>query len=191
MKDSLVQSVVLTACLTTAVNVFADDFCDEAFVSNLLISLESDNDFKSCNLQSIKEMNHDTSLEIIELLSTLKNNYLESTGDDSYGGEAGNIDLDAPLARTQMISLIDHNAVGGLDQLRVWATDVYSSLKPPKKNIMKLNQAPTLNEEIQERCEVKYRWRKLHALRNQILNCVEKAKETQSETDAEDVTGGG
>ena len=181
MKNKPVITVFLIVVMFNMTNAHADDFCDEAFVSNLLIALESDDDFQSCNLESIKKTNRNTALEIIELLTTLKNSSLAAIETEDM---VDTLDLAGPTSKIQDIEDIDLDTEAGLDQLSKWATDVHSALKPPKKSIMKLKPDPTSNEEKQERCEVKYRWRKLHALRNQILSCVDKAKAEQPGTEA-------
>lgn len=188
MGNIFVRSVTMITCMLIITSVHADNFCDEAFVSNSLISLESDDDFNLCKLQKIKVRNHDTSLEILDLLTSLKKSYFESVDDDI--GVNGNIDLDAPMTKIMMVSGINIDGEGGLNDLSKWAVDVHSYLKTPKKKIMKLNFATTSNEIEQQRCEVKFRWRKLQALRNKILKCVVKMKAIRSESTTEDIGDG-
>jgi hypothetical protein len=183
MNNLQIRLVVVMACIILPAYANADDYCDEAFVTNSLIAIQDDDNFKSCELAKLKVQEHKTALKLVELLKLIQDSQSESAGEDSEGGFQ-KIDFTQSVTEITKSEAIDQSSDSGLKELKKWAANVSSLLKGPKNNIMKHMHGTATAEIKQARCEVKYRWRKLQLTRNQILTCV--GKELNKESDVSD-----
>lgn len=191
MKTNYVKIIIYSLCFCFVCNVYGDDICDNELIDEKLKELENKSEYNDCNLNGMKKSFYDSSHELIEILQILDGRYYEimkSENDES----SAIFEFDefvAELNSANNVALkgenIDLNTDSGINELRLWVTNVDTHSKGPMVRINNVKGHFTEKSEKFTFCQAESQWKISKKWRNRILSCVNKANTSKVTEDTQ------